>query len=189
MFCHLGLFFFSWCVCYLKGRSLRCSPGRGNAGRCAVTLYVGRGREGAMVPALLSTGFQTFTPLPKIKLFPSGAGSRVGGLVHTLGPCGSLQQPLLGGWESLLLPPQPPRVFSLRSLRLYFPALEPWFTWSASLPAVHPGLSVRKCGATGSTSGETACPVHPTLHQSQSRHGHVSPLHPGARLRPSYQSG
>ena len=26
----------SWCVCYFKGRSLRCSPGRGNAGRCAV---------------------------------------------------------------------------------------------------------------------------------------------------------
>ena len=51
------------------------------------------------------------------------------------------------------------------------------------------GLSVWECGATGSASGQTACPVHPTLHQSQSRHGHVSPLHPGARLHPSYQSG
>ena len=51
------------------------------------------------------------------------------------------------------------------------------------------GLSVLECGATGSASGQTACPVHPTLRQSQSRHGHVSPLHPGARLRPSYQSG
>ena len=27
-----------------------------------------------------------------------------------------------------------PRVFSIRSLRLYFPALEPWFAQSASLP-------------------------------------------------------
>ena len=27
---------------------------------------------------------------------------------------------------SLLLPPQPPRVFSIRGLRLYFPPLEPW---------------------------------------------------------------
>ena len=37
MFCHLGHFFFlSWRVCYLKGRSLRCSLGRGNTGRYAV---------------------------------------------------------------------------------------------------------------------------------------------------------
>ena len=40
------------------------------------------------------------------------------------------------------------------------------------------GLSVRKSGATGSASGRTACPVCPTLRQSQSRHGHVSPLCP-----------
>ena len=32
------------------------------------------------------------------------------------------------------MPPQPPQVFSLRGLRLYFPALEPWVLWSASLP-------------------------------------------------------
>ena len=41
----------------------------------------------------LSTGFQSLPLLPTIKLGPSGAGSRVGGLVHTLGPCGSLQRP------------------------------------------------------------------------------------------------
>ena len=34
-----------------------------------------------------------------------------------------------------------------------------------------------------------SCPVHPTLCQSQSRHGHESPLRPCARLRPSYRSG
>ena len=50
-------------------------------------------------------------------------------------------------------------------------------------------LSVRKCGAAGSASGPTACPVCPTLRQSGSRHCHVSPLCPGARLRPSYRSG
>ena len=50
-------------------------------------------------------------------------------------------------------------------------------------------LSVRECGATGSASGQTACPICPILHQSRSRHGHVSPLHPGARLHPSYRSG
>ena len=111
-----------------------------------------------------------------------------------------------------------PTVFSIRGLRLYFPELEPWVTWSALLPAVRPvylwanvvpqgairhsacpvlrhsesgplGLSVGECGAAGSARGQTACPVGPTLRQSQSRHSHASPLHPGARLRPSYQSG
>ena len=46
-----------------------------------------------------------------------------------------------------------------------------------------------KCGAAGSASARTACAICPTLCQSQSRHSHASPLHPGARLRPSYQSG
>ena len=50
-------------------------------------------------------------------------------------------------------------------------------------------LSVRDCRAAGSASGRTACPIHPTLRQSQSRHSHASPPCPGARLRPSYQSG
>ena len=76
-----------------------------------------------------------------------------------------------------------PWVFSIRGLRLYFTVLEPWVTWSASLPTVRPGLSVRKCRATGFASGQTACPVHPTLRESHSHHGNACPL------RPSYQSG
>ena len=51
------------------------------------------------------------------------------------------------------------------------------------------GLSVPECGVAGSASGQTACPVHSTLRQSQSRHSHASPLHLGARLCPSYRSG
>ena len=51
------------------------------------------------------------------------------------------------------------------------------------------GLSVRECGAAVSASGQTACPAVPTLCQSWSRHGHASPLRPGACLRSSYQSG
>ena len=47
---------------------------------------------------------------------------------------------------SLLLPPQPPRAFSIRGLRLYFPALEPWVAGSALLPAVCP---VYLCGNVG----------------------------------------
>ena len=99
-----------------------------------------------MAPASLSSQFQSFTLLPTIKLGPSGAGSRVGGLVHTLGPCGSLQRPLLRGWESLLLPLQPPRASSIRGLRLYFPTLEPWVAWSASLPLFVQVIYVRMWG-------------------------------------------
>ena len=44
------------------------------------------------------------------------------------------------------LPPQPPQVFSVRGLRLYFPELEPWVAWSASLPAVCP---IYLCGNVG----------------------------------------
>ena len=51
------------------------------------------------------------------------------------------------------------------------------------------GLSVRECRAAGSASGQTACPFCPTLHQSGSRHGHVSPLRPSCHLHPSYRSG
>ena len=83
----------------------------------------GRGRKGAIVLTLLSARVQSLSPLPTIKLCPSGAAShQVGGRVHVLGPCGSLQQTLLWGWELLLLPPQPPRVFSTNGLRV----LEPW---------------------------------------------------------------
>ena len=42
-----AIFFLSWCTCYIKGQSLRCSLGRGNAGGCAVTLYVGEGPRGS----------------------------------------------------------------------------------------------------------------------------------------------
>ena len=71
-------------------------PGGGViAGCCSVMLYMGEGEEGAMAFAPLSAVFQSLPSLPTIKLGPSSAASQVGGLVHTLGPCGSLQQPLL----------------------------------------------------------------------------------------------
>ena len=114
-----------------------------------------------MAPAPLSTGFQSFTPLPTIKLGPSGAGSRVGGLVHALGPCGSLQRPLLRGWESLLLPPQPPQVFSLRGLRLYFPRAGALGCMVCFAARHLSDLSERECGAAGSASAQTACQLVP----------------------------
>ena len=160
-----------------------------------------------MAPASLSSGFQSFTPIPTIKLGPSGAGSRVGGLVNTLGPCGSLQRPLLRGWESLLLPPQPPWALSIRGLRLYFPKLEPWVAavclvylcanvgpWGATRCSACPALRHSESsplglsGAAGSASARTACAVCPTLRHSRSCHSHASPLRPSACLRPTYWS-
>ena len=46
------------------------------------------------------------------------------------------------------------------------------------------GLSMRECGAARSASGQTACPVRPTLRQSWSHHGNVSPLCPGCPSPP-----
>ena len=106
--------------------------------------------------AQLSAGFQSLPPLPTIKLGPSGADSRVGGSVYVLGPCGSLQRTLLCGWEFLLLSPQPPQVFSVGGLRLYFPSLEPWVV----------GLS------------------HPQLFLPVYRHVNVGPLAPPATALP-----
>ena len=198
-------FFLSWRVCYFKGRSLRCSPGRGKAGHCALTLYVGEGPRG-------SNG--TRSTLHRIAVTRCATHNQTGPLWcwFLSGWACAHSRPL---WvspttspvrlESLLLLPQPPRAFSIRGLRLYFPELEPWVAWSASLPTIclvylctnvgpwgatrrsafpvlrHSesgplGLSVRECGATGSASGRTACPISPTLLQSGSCHGHLSPL-------------
>ena len=71
MFCHLGHFFFSWRVCYLKGRSLRWSPGQSNAGCCAVILYVGAGPRG-------SNG--THSPLHRTSIFHSATHNQTGPL-------------------------------------------------------------------------------------------------------------
>ena len=136
-----------------------------------------------MALAPLSGGFESLPPLPTIKLGPSSADSRVGGLVHTLGPCGSLQRPFPRALEFLPLPPQPPWVFSIRGLRLYFPELEPWLCGLLHSPAVPPGLSIRECGAVGSASCLTACPFPTSCHLA------ASPFRPAACLRPSYWSG
>ena len=61
----------------------------------------------------------------------------------------------------------------------------------ATLPAplsatLSPALWVylRRCGAAGSASAQTACAICPTLRQSQSCHSHASPLHPSAVSAP-----
>ena len=136
MFGHLGLFFcffWSWHVCYFKGQSLRWSPGRGNAGSCPVTLYVGEG------PRWSNGACSTFH---RISVTPSATHSQIGPLWCWF-PSGwacARPRPL---WVSPTTSPvrlgvsaaaSTPTVFSVRGLRLYFPVLEPWVARSALLP-------------------------------------------------------
>ena len=138
--------------------------------------------------------------------------------MHALGPCGSLNdlscevesfsccrpnphgrfQSEVSGFISLRWSP------GLRGLlrsplfiQVYLCAnVGPWgATRRSACPILHHSessplcLSVRECGAIGSASGRTACPVRPTLRQSRSCHSNASPLHPGSHLCPSYCSG
>ena len=78
---------------------------------------------------------------------------------------------------------------------LFNERFEAWFPHAGALgcavcftPRHLSGLSVRKCGAAGSASGQTACPVCPTLHQSRYRHGNASPLCPSPPLLPVWMN-
>ena len=130
-------FFFSWHACNVKGRFLRCSPGQGNAGGCAVMLYVGEGpsgSNGARLTLLRISIFHSDTHNQTEPLwcwFPSGwacAHSRP----LWVSPTNSLVR--LGVSPAAA---STPWVFSIRGLRLYFLALEPWAARSASLPPPH----------------------------------------------------
>ena len=165
MFCHLGHFFFlSWRICYFKGRSLRCSPGRGNAGRSAVTGYVGAGPRG-------SNGSRS--PLHQISVFHSATHNQTGPLwcwFPSKRAC-AYSRPL---WVSPTTSPvrlgvspaaaPTPTVFSIRGLRLYFPALEPWVAWSTLLPAI---CLVYLCANMG-LRGAPCCSACPVLCHSES---------------------
>ena len=171
-----------------------------------------------MAPASLSSGFQSFTPIPTIKLVPSAAGSPSGwACAHSrplwvspttspmrLGvspaaaptPTGAFNQrfeALFPGAGALgravcFAPCQPLARFIC--VRMWGPGVPPTALPAPLSATLSPALSVYlyKCRVAGSASARTACAICPTLRQSQSRHGHVSPLHPGARLRPSYWS-
>ena len=79
--------------------------------------------------------------------------------------------------------PTPTGVFTQRFEAL-FPRAGALCCTVCFAPRCLSSLSVRECGATGSASGRTACPVRPTLCQSRSCHGHASPLCSGARPDP-----
>ena len=71
-------FFLSRCACYIKGWSLRCSPGWGNTVRCAVTLYVGEGPRGNSGACSTLCWFSVTSPITHNQIgpfwccFPSG---------------------------------------------------------------------------------------------------------------------
>ena len=129
-----------------------------------------------MVLALLSASFQSLPLLPTSKVGPSSADSHMGGFVYVLGPCGSLQQTLLWGWEFLLLLPQPPRGFQWVVWGFIPPCLSPGLQSLFRSPFIPPGLSALKCGTAGSTSHH--------LLGSTSHHLAMSPLRPASHLTP-----
>ena len=74
-----------------------------------------------------------------------------------------------------------PRHLSHLSVRECGAALPAPF--STTLIPAH-SVYLRECGAAGAASGQTACPVGPTLCQSQSCHGSASPLSPSCPFPP-----
>ena len=85
------------------------------------------------------------------------------------------------GLSGLLHPPPFARFIYARMWGLLPTALPAPFSATLS-PALLVYLG--ECGAAGSASGQTACPVRPTLRQSRSRHGNASPLRPGCLSPP-----
>ena len=161
----------------------------GNAVSCAVMLYVGEGLRG-------SNG-ACFTLL-RISIFHSGTHNQTGTLWCWF-PSGwacAHSRPL---WVSPTTSPVRLGVSPAAApthTGIFNQRFEALFPCAGALgcvvcfdPRCSSHLSMRECRATGSASAQTACPARPTLCQSRSRHSHASPLHPGACLRPSYQSG
>ena len=139
----------------------------------------GRGQRGNNAACSALYWPSVTCPATHKQIGPFWCDSLVGGFVYVLGPCGSLQQTLLCGWEFLPLP-QPPQVFSVRSFEALFPHAGNLGCAVSHSPVVPPGLSAHKCGTARSASHR--------LTSSASRCLATSPLCPTARLHPSCNS-
>ena len=187
--------------------------GQGNAGGCTVRLYVGEGPRGtngtrstlhwiSVTPSLTHNQVGTLwcwfpsvwacacsrplwvsptTSTVRLGVSPAGTPTPTGVFTQR---CEALF-PLAGalGYRVCFSPRRSSQFIYARMWgRGVLPAALPTlFSATESGPL---GLSVCECGAAGSASGQTACPVRPTLHQSQSHHGIASPLHPGCPFPP-----
>ena len=132
--------------------------GWGNAGCCAVMLYLGEGPRGSN-GACSTLHWISATPLathnqigPLWCWFPSGWACARSRPLWVSPPTSPVR---LG--VSPAASPTPTGVFNQRFEAL-FPQLEPWVMQSASLPAVCSGLSVHECGAGGATC-RSVCPI------------------------------
>ena len=163
----------SWRVCYFKGRSLRCSPGRGNAGHCPMMLYVGEGlsgSNGARLTLLQISIFHSDTHNQTGPLwcwFPSGwacAHSRPLSVSPTTSPVRLGVSPAAA--------PTPMGVFNQRFEAL-FPRAGALGCAVCFAPRSSSGLSMFECGATVCYP-HSACPAL--------RHSESSPLGLSARM-------
>ena len=139
----------SWRVCYLKGQSLRCSPGRGNTGCCTVMLYVGEGPRGS------NGSRSTLHGTPN---FHSATHNQTGPLWHwpPSGWACARSRPL---WVSPTTSPVRLGVFPAATAThtgVFNQRLEALFPRAGALgcvvcfaPCCLSGLSVRECGAAG----------------------------------------
>ena len=144
-----AIFFFSWRVCYFKGRSLRCSPGQGNAGRWVLTLYVvegPRGSNGGRLTLLRTSIVHSDTHNQSGHLwcwFPSGwarAHSRPLWVSPTTSPVRLGVSPAAA--------PTPTGIFNQRFEAL-FPRGGALCCAVCFGPRLSPGLSMHECGAAG----------------------------------------
>ena len=138
--------------------------GRGNTGRCAVTLYVGEGPRGSS-RACSTLCWISFTPSathnqigPLWCWFPSGWACAHSRPLWVL----PMTSPMRLG-VSPAAAPTPTGVFNQRFEALFPRAGALGCLVCFSPPAVPPSLSMHKCGFTGSGSSHTACPIRPTI--------------------------
>ena len=113
---------------------------------CAVMLYVGAGPRGSNGARFTPPDFNLSLRYPQSNWAPLVLVPEWVGLCTLQTPVG-LSNDL--SCEAGSLSCCRPRVFSIRGLRLYFPTLEPWVVWSASLPTVCPFYLCANVGPQG----------------------------------------
>ena len=139
----------SWHVCYIKGWTLRCSPGWINAGHCAVMLYMGEGLRG-------SNGTRSI--LHGISIFHSATHNQTGPLRFWF-PSGWACACPRPPWASPMTSPvrlgvspaaapTPMGIFNQRFEAL-FPCIGALGCTISFAPRRLSGLSVSECGAVG----------------------------------------